>query len=201
MAFTKHTHSVLERQPCLAISDLRRLVDADSGHLEWRTATELVGTAEFRWRPPGRHRFVLDHALRSLDSNNTFEGQAEFQNAFPPSRVGDSRAFIVCNECGNSRFRIYFFEGSWACRICHGLVYASQRKCAGTRNTERLEHLQMEIGRGRPKGMHGSKYLRLRQEHANLAAEVKLSGRRFASYELSEPVFLSKCMPEAPDHR
>jgi hypothetical protein len=86
---------------------------------------------------------------------------------------GGRRHWLVCSSCGSRVSRLYFPEGQtrWACRRCHDLAYASQRKCAVSRAIRSAQKIRETLGGcanlfapfpERPKGMHWRTYQRLR---------------------------------------
>jgi hypothetical protein len=193
MAYTKYARPILERQPCLDIRTIIKLASSKSGYLHWRTKTDWVGDGDFEWMGAGR--FWLEYNIKPLDYVEPVTGSIEAVIVFTPCKTRGHRALLQCPVGGRRTDRLYFFEERWACRGCHGLVYASQRKGQRVRSSERLRELRSEIGPGRPKGMHGGQYLKLLTEYQNLQKQVKDHGEKFASAELSEVVFLAKCVP------
>lgn len=45
-----------------------------------------------------------------------------------PCRIGGTRPWFVCPECGRRAGKVYESAGRFSCRLCCGLVYKSQRR-------------------------------------------------------------------------
>lgn len=99
--------------------------------------------------------------------------------AYAPCNFGGQRPWFICPipDCG-SRAAILYFRNSFACRTCHRLVYESQRERETDRKIRKANKIRSKLGwlQGplmpegkRPKGMHGSTFLRLKTLHDHLA--------------------------------
>lgn len=79
-----------------------------------------------------------------------------------PCRYGGARPYFRCPECESRRIALYAADdqGAIACRICMGLVYASQDERKMDRLWRREEDIQRRLGGrfGKPKGIHWSTY-------------------------------------------
>jgi hypothetical protein len=86
---------------------------------------------------------------------------------------GGSRPWFVCPtpDCGRRVAKLYGGE-EFACRHCHGLVYASQRQGPTGRGIRRAQKIRMRLGGTsdltkpfpqKPRGMHWRTYNRLRE--------------------------------------
>lgn len=107
--------------------------------------------------------------------------------AWTPCHYGGRRTWFICPEsaCGRRVAKLYLGDnGSFACRHCAGLAYASQREAADRRAKlragkirKRLEWPQgiLSQSASKPKGMHWKTYLRLRAEH-DAFVKVALDG-------------------------
>lgn len=105
-----------------------------------------------------------------------------------PCHLGGARHWFICPEpgCGR-RVAILYLRQRFACRICHGLGYPSQRQCARDRAITRARALRRQLGWSgtildppqwtKPKGMHWRSYWRLVEDYASvikrLAGAVK----------------------------
>jgi len=101
-----------------------------------------------------------------------------------PLHYGGERAWFRCPvpECGRRCALLYIgaVEGVFACRDCHQLAYASQRKPADHRAGDRAYAIRRRLGwrggilcdpGGKPKGMHGKTYRRLCQQEEELVGK------------------------------
>lgn len=75
---------------------------------------------------------------------------------------GGTRWYLLCPQCASRRVTLYAADGSGAvaCRICLGLVYASQDERKMDRLWRREDRIRRSLGGGfgKPKGMHWSTY-------------------------------------------
>jgi len=77
---------------------------------------------------------------------------------------GGSRAWFLCPVCFARRAILYAAGGTFACRACHGLVYASQSDSelvAAQRRVEKAAERLEGPHMVRPKGMHDATYSRI----------------------------------------
>lgn len=88
---------------------------------------------------------------------------------------GGERAWLQCAnvECGRRCGRLFLKAPYLVCRACAGVRYPSQLKPTHIRRAERAQAIRAELGGHailhepfppRPKGMHRSRYARLRDE-------------------------------------
>jgi hypothetical protein len=90
---------------------------------------------------------------------------------------GGSRTYFLCPGagCGQRNSILYFGRGSFRCRRCHGLAYASQGENSRQRARRRADKLRARLGwpQGRalvlpivvkPKGMRRKNFQRLRRD-------------------------------------
>jgi len=104
-----------------------------------------------------------------------------------PCYYGGRRTWFICPEsaCGRRVAKLYLGDnGSFACRHCAGLAYASQREAPDRRAKLRAGNIRKRLGwpqgilnqcTSKPRGMHWKTYWRLRAEHDALV-EVALDG-------------------------
>jgi len=95
-----------------------------------------------------------------------------------PCRYGGTRRWFMCPEVGcGRRVALLYCRGTFGCRACHGLAYASQRESAGDRAVRKANSIRQRLGwlpgvlngiGDKPKGMHWSTFERLIAEHNHL---------------------------------
>jgi hypothetical protein len=61
-------------------------------------------------------------------------------------RLGGQRAWFRCPLCGTRRVMLHCVQGQWACRVCHGLRYDSQRCTPRRRKRLRASRLRQKLG-------------------------------------------------------
>lgn len=80
-----------------------------------------------------------------------------------PCNLGGERAWWRCSQCDRRIAIVYEDEGSWACRHCLRLTYASQSERPTNRAHRQANKIRRRLGwkvgiaypnGGRPKGMH-----------------------------------------------
>jgi hypothetical protein len=97
---------------------------------------------------------------------------------------GGERPWFRCpvRGCWN-RVAILYFAGTFACRECCNLAYASQRQSPNTRASNRVNKIREKLGwqpgflngvEWKPKGMHWKTFGRLVREHENEVARAKI---------------------------
>jgi hypothetical protein len=52
---------------------------------------------------------------------------------------GGFQTYLVCPTCFDCRMNLYFYYNHFACRVCHGLQYKSQRRSKYWRLTTKIE--------------------------------------------------------------
>ena len=96
-------------------------------------------------------------------------GLQAFKLARTPCHFGRERVWIECS-CGSRVSKLFLACGSFACRRCHGLAYASTSLDYIDRLWWKQEKLERRLGPnlGRPRGMHQATYERLKAEILDL---------------------------------
>jgi hypothetical protein len=84
--------------------------------------------------------------------------------------LGGRRPWFRC-RCNRRVALLYYSGGSISCRHCHGLAYQCQSETPRLRSIRSARKIRMRLGAGfsfaepfpeKPRGMHGSTYLRMR---------------------------------------
>lgn len=100
-----------------------------------------------------------------------------------PCNYGGQRAWFICpaNGCGRRVAKLFLgSSGSFACRHCNHLAYASQRETVSDRALRLTRNIRRELGWEpsfmdqnvpKPKGMHWETYRRLRAKHDALVTD------------------------------
>ena len=87
--------------------------------------------------------------------------------------LGGRRAWFRCGQCERRCRLLYSRDGALACRVCHGLAYASQRARREDRLIVRAQAIRLRLGGTanltapfpeRPKHMHRSTYAQWREK-------------------------------------
>jgi hypothetical protein len=164
-------------ESCLAldVNQLRRkgaLTPGASGTLTWEREGDVQTSVDFR----------ADSAciVLSYDDHNGETPRAVEQHVALSSvqaAFGGSRTYFLCPGagCGQRNSILYFGRGSFRCRRCHGLAYASQGENSRQRARRRADKLRARLGwpQGRalvlpivvkPKGMRRKNFQRLRRD-------------------------------------
>lgn len=78
---------------------------------------------------------------------------------------GGMRAWFACPRCARRTSKLYHHRSSFACRVCHGLVYASQSEGVCGRSWRNQLSLQARLDNGtdRPKGMQATSHAHVLQ--------------------------------------
>ncbi len=101
-----------------------------------------------------------------------------------PCTLGGRRSWFRCPTCARRVAVIYGVGRLFACRICKGLPYASQRETDDDRATRRADRIRKQLGwmpgilneaGVKPKGMHWATFHQLVAEHHYWVA-VALAG-------------------------
>lgn len=105
-----------------------------------------------------------------------------------PCTLGGRRSWFCCPTCARRVGVIYGAGRLFACRICKGLPYASQRETDDDRAARRADRIRKQLGWApgilnepgvKPKGMHWRTFRRLVSEHDTwVAAALAGMGRR-----------------------
>ena len=91
-----------------------------------------------------------------------------------PWRFGGQRFYFLC-ECGRRVEKLHAFgDQLWRCRHCYDLTYATRQTVPRHRHILRAQKIRDQLGGSlsmldafppRPKGMHRTRYERLRRRH------------------------------------
>ena len=98
-----------------------------------------------------------------------------------------TRLWFLCPICEKRRVKLYLLNKKWACRVCHGLVYASQWRSKQQRLQIECDALREEIENGKPKWQHYRTHWRkqsrfLALQHVLLTASVQRLSRNRQRY-------------------
>lgn len=104
------------------------------------------------------------------------------------------RRFFRCPGC-DGRIAIIVYRGQWACRKCHGLLHRRQLVQIGVLQSERLNSLRTEIGRGRPHRVRSATFEKLVVEFNDLKG--KIGDRCFWPSERHSRLVSAKWVPVA----
>lgn len=152
------------------------------------TTEDLLRIDVNRWNRQGRLRDGAWWVLHWRQGGNEYLAEArcrrdviEIRQILPVSgqvdammviweacRFGGRRPFFICPGCGDHVLHLYRY-GSFQCRKCHALTYASQRERESDRAQRRAGKIRRRLGGKagwenfvpRPKGMHARTYERL----------------------------------------
>jgi hypothetical protein len=120
---------------------------------------------------------VLTHRYRGWGAAEWKTVEQRVPITWTGCHFGGHRPWFVCGYCACKFAVLYGVGAFFACRRCHGLVYASQRNNRWHRGVSRAQKIRMRLGGSpslfdpvpeKPKGMHWRTYLRLRQEAQTL---------------------------------
>jgi len=107
------------------------------------------------------------------------EGTQKIRLSRTTCNYGGSRTWFICPDCNRRTLCLYWrvTDGipdlrheKLSCRICHKLVYASERRDRGRGDLNRANHIYARIGGKygeKPKYMRQKTYDRLRQQAKN----------------------------------
>jgi hypothetical protein len=108
--------------------------------------------------------------------------------------LGGRRAWFRCAVYSNGRYcgrRVALLYGAgelFACRRCYGLAYSSQREAFPHRGLGKTQKIRIRLGGsanmfdefpGKPRGMHGRTYDRLRRAHDIVEERLNIGLLRF----------------------
>jgi hypothetical protein len=144
----------------------------------WACDGEPFGTIGVRIEPTSA---ILSFRARSWDSLEWQNVEQRVPIVWTACHLGGGRPWFRCTAysngqyCGRRVAKLYL-GGSllFACRRCYGLAYASQLESSRYRGVLRAQRIRMSLGGSpnlfdafpsRPKGMHRSRYNRLRHHH------------------------------------
>jgi hypothetical protein len=157
-------HASCESLRCLDVSELPRLKPLQS--------------TIFRWSSDGSTfdvMMVADSRVLSVFEPCVVGGVKKWATQTIPIRwtkchFGGLRPWFNCptQNCNQRVGKLYWADGSFACRRCLGLGYPSQRQNPGVRAARRAEKIRTRLGktagepfRVKPRGMHWRTYRRL----------------------------------------
>lgn len=128
---------------------------------------------------------VLSYSMKS--TGEVVEQRVQTQTS--PCHLGGQRYWFTCPRCGKRVAVLYAPGRYFACRLCGGLAYATQKEGAGDRAMRQADRIRKRLGwvagiahgdGSKPKGMHWKTYQRLKSHHDAL---VQISfhdiGRKF----------------------
>ena len=116
---------------------------------------------------------VLSYRMKSTDE--VVEQRVQTQTS--PCNLGGHRHWFTCPQCSKRVAVLYALGRYYACRLCGGLGYATQKESVGDRAMTRANKLRKRLGwpagianpnTGKPKGMHWATYDRLKSDHDEL---------------------------------
>ncbi len=161
--------------------DIRRFRRAGvmlSGHSfewQWTVAGKPVGWLRVQ---VGRDEVKLFYQLQDAAHRRQFAVEQPVSLTRTVCAFGGSRAWWVCPSCSSRRAVLHRTRQLFACRLCLGLAYESQREKVGDRALRRARAIRKRLGGGanmfepfplKPHKMRWETYLRLR-----VAAEASL---------------------------
>ena len=113
---------------------------------------------------------MLSYRIKSTDE--LVEQPVQTQTS--PCHLGGQRHWFTCPRC-NKRVAVLYAPGRYfACRLCGGLGYATQKDGVGDRAMTKADRLRKRLGwpagiahgdGGKPKGMHWKTFLKLKSRH------------------------------------
>jgi ribosomal protein L37AE/L43A len=149
----------------IPVAALHRGYDQGQGTLVWRDASgHTIGSAKVSSRFDGVMRVAFDMAASG--AVEAYSGEVAINFVWRDAGMHRQEVYAVCPGCGRPAKHLIAKDHRWQCRRCHGLVNRSSLIRHNARLTEKVEHLEGEVGRGRPKGMHSTTFERLRAQLA-----------------------------------
>lgn len=132
--------------------------------------------------------FITEVLENSIVVNYTFsarnlqsgEQQELLRTSNVNSNVGPMRVLLDCRECRGRKWSLYY-NHVWLCADCHELRCRSQLVDKDLKLWEEADNLGRRVREGRPKGMHNSTYIKLRQRLAVLDRQLEGKPRKYAS--------------------
>ena len=161
----------VEAYPRLNVREVRKQLLRGRSTVGWRLNDDVlvgIGRAELL----DGHRIRLDTQFREYAHIRAYKKMIVLQCSIRKMDFDQEDLLTHCPLC-DSRVRvILFINYEWTCVNCQLLVYRSKAVGDAVRQAERLAKFEEIIKRGRPKGMHTSTYLKLRQERGLLKIEL-----------------------------
>lgn len=139
----------------------------DIGSLRRAGALGADGEGEIAWRNGDQVSYRHSQGQLLISPSN---GRVQtFKLPRTPCHFGGERVWIECT-CGGRVAKLFLASGSFACRRCHRLAYASTSMDYIDRLWWRQEKLERRLSPNldRPTGMHWATYKRLKAESLNL---------------------------------
>jgi hypothetical protein len=128
---------IVELMPAICITDLRNAIPRNYG-------TNIYSNP-FRY-PKVLHMRLSNHSIEIIDHHDRSQ---RFPIAWIPTYFGAHRAIFVCNNCRCGAIRLFARHGTYACRHCHRLAYASQQRDRNGRKRLAACKLRLKLG-GQP---------------------------------------------------
>ena len=144
------------------------LVPGNSLSYKWSVNDQQV--AGISIRVEFNYGLMLSYRVKS--TGEVVEQLVQTQTS--PCHLGGQRRWFTCPGCNKKVAMLYAPGKYFACRLCGGLAYATQKEGIGDRASRRADKLRNRLGweagilNGsgcRPKGMHKSTYQRHKQRH------------------------------------
>ena len=138
--------------------------------------------------------FHHDHVVLTDVTDPTWPRTLAISITYTPCHYGGARPWFGCPRCGQRCAKLYFCEGSFLCRKCHGLGYRSQLEASGERPRLIAQRIRRSLGASgnllvpfppKPPKMHWRTYFRIRER-----------GER---YEARAMARLAACFKQASD--
>jgi hypothetical protein len=161
---------IVEQLPYININDLRQAIPRNYG--------SNIYSNPFRY-PPVRHMRL---SYRSIEIVDHHDRSQIFGIAWIRTGFGAHRAIFVCNSCRCGAIRLFARHGTYACRHCHRLAYASQQRDRNGRKRLAACKLRLKLGGHpditeplppKPKWTRQKTHQHIRNEILALEAEAK----------------------------
>ena len=144
------------------------LVPGNSFSWHWTVNNQQV--AGISVRVDIDHCLVLSSRMKSTDE--VVEQRVQMQTS--PCHLGGQRCWFTCPRC-SKRVAVLYAPGRYfACRLCGGLGYPTQKEGVGDRACTKADKIRKRLGwpagivnpkGSKPKGMHWTTYQRLKIQH------------------------------------
>lgn len=152
----------------------------DIRHPQHRELVDEPGRCiSWRWNRNGRPlsyvdiEFHRDHALLTDVTDRTWPRTQSISLLRTPCHYGSTRSWFGCPGCGHRCAKLYFCDGSFRCRDCHGLGYRSQLQASAERPRLIAQRIRRSLGASsnlilpfpaKPPKMHWRTYDRIREK-------------------------------------
>ncbi len=164
----RNARATVESYHSLNINLWNRQGCLQPGHLStwaWSRAGTLTATLSARTEPDA---IELSYGLWPREPLAASVVHERVRVTWTACHYGGRRPWFAC-ACGRRAAKLYVVRGSFRCRLCHDLVYRSQRERLTfrlLRKAQRIRHrLRWQTGEvdfhAKPKRMHGPTYARL----------------------------------------